>query len=303
MNQTHWTKQSNIKPWFDQPSALEKVNQLLTDRNIDSDQAELLIKWINNGYVVIKNCIPESKINELNNDLESSLKSNHPIENLVYLGMLDDQGQTCAFEHKNWIKLSEAERKNRIISSNFRIHDFGMQSQSAKDIFKNEKLIEACSLIFQKPAKPRSTINFYRGSAQLLHQDLAVFHIFPENYLIGAWIACEDIHVDSGPLSYCPGSHKEQLWSGFPNYPQTTLRTCTDKEHDDYHEWVQKTSEKYENKKFIAKKGDVLLWHALLFHGGSKINTPELTRKSFVIHYTVDGVDQTPHIKGPFRWS
>jgi ectoine hydroxylase-related dioxygenase (phytanoyl-CoA dioxygenase family) len=36
---------------------------------------------------------------------------------------------------------------------------------------------------------------------------------------------------------------------------------------------------------FHAKKGDVLIWHANLLHGGSPINNPLLTRKSMVAHY------------------
>jgi len=31
---------------------------------------------------------------------------------------------------------------------------------------------------------------------------------YPEGYLVGAWVAVEDIHPDSGPLVYYPGSHR-----------------------------------------------------------------------------------------------
>ena len=64
------------------------------------------------------------------------------------------------------------------------------------------------------------------GSEQALHQDMAVFHIYPHDYLIGAWIACEDIVRESGPLVFYPGSHRTPLFPGFTDYPQTNLRTA-----------------------------------------------------------------------------
>ena len=41
---------------------------------------------------------------------------------------------------------------------------------------------------------------------------------------------------------------------------------------------------------FHAKKGDILIWHANLLHGGSKINEANLTRKSMVAHYYAEDV-------------
>jgi ectoine hydroxylase len=41
----------------------------------------------------------------------------------------------------------------------------------------------------------------------------------------------------------------------------------------------------YEKKEFLAKKGDVFIWHANLVHGGAPIINKASTRKSMVIHY------------------
>ena len=37
--------------------------------------------------------------------------------------------------------------------------------------------------------------------------------------------------------------------------------------------------------RFLAKKGDVLIWSASLMHGGSPVESPIRTRKSLVTHY------------------
>jgi hypothetical protein len=44
---------------------------------------------------------------------------------------------------------------------------------------------------------------------------------------------------------------------------------------------------------FMAKKGDVLIWHADLMHGGVPIQDPRQTRKSLVAHFMPLGVMAT----------
>ena len=62
-----------------------------------------------------------------------------------------------------------------------------------------------------------------------------------------------------------------------------------------YENYTEKMEQKVkeagiEKVPFIAKKGDVLVWHANLLHGGSEVRNADLTRKSLVVHYFVDGV-------------
>jgi ectoine hydroxylase-related dioxygenase (phytanoyl-CoA dioxygenase family) len=61
-------------------------------------------------------------------------------------------------------------------------------------------------------------------------------------------------------------------------------------------------SERYERKVFLAKKGEVLLWRAMIIHGGSELANPKRTRRSFVIHYVPPGMDVSEQIVGPFNW-
>ena len=43
---------------------------------------------------------------------------------------------------------------------------------------------------------------------------------------------------------------------------------------------------------FIAKKGDVLLWHSRLMHRGSTPNDPDIQRRSCIAHYS--GITHRP---------
>lgn len=39
-------------------------------------------------------------------------------------------------------------------------------------------------------------------------------------------------------------------------------------------------------QQFLAKRGDVLLWHSGLIHRGSKANQPGMERRAIIAHYT-----------------
>ena len=43
---------------------------------------------------------------------------------------------------------------------------------------------------------------------------------------------------------------------------------------------------RHPRRTFLAKEGDVLIWHADLAHGGSRIRRRGTTRQSLVTHYT-----------------
>ena len=159
------------------------------------------------------------------------------------------------------------------------------------------------SLIYDRPSVATNDLYFEYGSTQTLHQDMAVFPIEPKSYLVGVWIAAEDIQPDSGPLVYYPGSHKEPMWEGFPDYPEQFLRTCSRDLHDQYHKnLAELANAKYQRQRFTAKKGDVLFWHGMLVHGGEQDRNKDITRKSLVLHSIPKGCDVTGRLKVPFNW-
>ena len=61
--------------------------------------------------------------------------------------------------------------------------------------------------------------------------------------------------------------------------------------HEKYEPRIQEILEesKIEPHYFHANKGDVLIWHANLIHGGSMRRDLELSRKALVCHFFVKG--------------
>jgi len=147
----------------------------------------------------------------------------------------------------------------------------------------NKKILDILEIIFKKKPIPFQTLNFYKGTEQKLHSDQIHFCSEPENLMCGVWIALEDITMEKGPLIYYPGSHKME----FMNMQKLNLKI------GDYPSYEKKIEEIIEKSDFkpkygLIKKGDVIIWHANLIHGGYK-RIDDLTRMSMVIHYFFEG--------------
>jgi ectoine hydroxylase-related dioxygenase (phytanoyl-CoA dioxygenase family) len=88
-------------------------------------------------------------------------------------------------------------------------------------------------------------------------------------------------------LFYYKGSHKLPylLNDDFENY--STRLKLGNKQYSDYEDMTDEilSQNQFEKEVFLPKKGDVLIWHANLIHGGAPVANPSLTRKSMVVHY------------------
>ena len=206
--------------------------------------------------------------------------------------------------HERMVAMDQDRRQRlRRSGASWRLMTFSRVSEPMRKVRLHPSVSRWLSLIYDRPSVATNDLYFEYGSTQALHQDMAVFPIVPNNYLVGVWIAAEDIQADSGPLVYYPGSHKEPMWEGFPDYPQQYLRTCSREQHDSYHKYLAELADaKYQRHRFLAKKGDVLFWHGMLVHGGELERNKDITRKSLVLHSIPAGCDVTSRLKGPFNW-
>ena len=160
-------------------------------------------------------------------------------------------------------------------------------SDTIRNITRDKRLTDLLSFILDKEVVPFQTINFIRGSNQRAHSDSIHMTTYPLGYLIAVWVALEDTNRDNGPLFYYPGSHRlpYMLNEDF-NEGATGLRLGR-KQYTDYEHRIETLirEKQLAQEVFLARKGDVLIWHANLIHGGMPVKDPALTRKSMVIHY------------------
>jgi phytanoyl-CoA hydroxylase len=299
----NWHNDSARIPWFDRPDALELLENRRRQENLTDADCELLTCWATEGYCVAHGIIAAELIDSMLMGLDDLWTADHSFDGLEFCDLrFGHDPPRPKIPHRDLLKLNPVERLQARTQSNWRTHSFQTYSAAANAIFHHSELTRLASLILSTAAVPQGSINFEYGSAQDAHQDTAVFHVFPANHIVGAWIACEDISSDCGPLMFYPQSHRESLFSKFDNYPQTNLRTATPAVAQAYHAHVKKLTSKYERQLFLPGKGDVFLWHGMMLHGGSEIKNPALTRKSCVIHYMPKGANVADRMVGPFNW-
>jgi ectoine hydroxylase-related dioxygenase (phytanoyl-CoA dioxygenase family) len=127
-----------------------------------------------------------------------------------------------------------------------------------------------------------NSLNFEYGSQQPFHFDTWYMPPVVEGKLVVSFIAFEDIDAGNGPLQYYPGSHlipPYRFSHGLLNAIPEEVPAC-------YRHVEAWTSERgIEPERFHCRAGDVFLWHAQLFHGGSPITEVGRTRRSLVTHY------------------
>jgi ectoine hydroxylase len=211
-----------------------------------------IISWSGNGYMILENLFSGDVCDKLNIEVDTLIKK----------GRID-------FNKSH--KLMFAHRKSAFV----------------KSVTENKLLKSLLEFILDKEVVPFQTINFLRGSEQRAHSDSIHMTTYPLGYLIAAWVALEDINPDNGPLFYFPGSHKFPfLLNNDFNEGETPL-TLGKRNYKDYEAVTEIILQQHplQKKEFYAKKGDILIWHANLIHGGSPILNSALTRKSMVIHY------------------
>jgi len=194
----------------------------------------------------------------------------------------------------------EAWRAGRI---DLRNQDAWRIDPNVKRIATNSRVLDILEKAYGRPAFAFQTLNFAVGSQQPAHSDSVHFSSSPDGFMCGVWLALEDIDADNGPLIYYPGSHR---WPHFGN------------EHLGINAWHQPKRGAHSGayrklwddmislkgakpERFTAKKGQAIIWHARLLHGGDKQNDPMRSRFSQVTHYYFRGCCYyTPQDSDPF---
>ncbi len=165
----------------------------------------------------------------------------------------------------------------------FAIHHSAPLSSIAND----PDLLELLRSLIGGDVQLFQSINFFKGSEQKTHSDSIHMTTYPTGGLLGIWIALEDIDLENGPLHYYPGSHKLPYYFNVDYDNEGTKYLLGEKDYSAYESMLEKKVKEnhMERKIFTAKKGDLLIWHANLLHGGEPHINKDKTRKSVVFHY------------------
>lgn len=171
---------------------------------------------------------------------------------------------------------------HEIATRRMKINDLYLDMVDVREIALSDRLASILQQLLEHPPALCNSLYFEKGSQQPPHVDSIYMTPTTANHLIAVWVALEDAHVDAGQLEYYPGSHKiEQMI--FSN----GTRHFVPDEMSKWHTYMDAQVAQHGLKKqgLSAKKGDVLIWHANLLHGGGPITDQARTRRSLVFHY------------------
>ncbi len=250
----------------------EKIFQA---KNVSAETREIARKLHKDGYAVLD--FPEPALDQLAANIVRSLDSSY-----------------------DW------DRWRKGTSPGLRVQDAWQNVPEVKSVACNPQILQLLSDLYGRRAFPFQTLNFPVGTQQHFHSDSAHFSSCPERFMVGVWLALEDIDRDNGPLVYYPGSHVLPVITNEHTGVNPDTRGDSHSHYTSYERAWEAIVDAQGLKPayFQAKKGQALIWAANLLHGGAPQNNLRRTRHSQVTHYYFEGCTYyTPLGSVPFLGS
>ncbi len=167
-----------------------------------------------------------------------------------------------------------------------RVQDAWSTNNDVRAIALNAGVLEILGKLYGRRPIPFQTLNFPVGTQQHYHSDSVHFSTIPERYMCGVWVALENIDEDNGPLVYFPGSHQWPIYTNEHIGKLLQKGDHSSSQHAFEDLWGKLVrAHNLTPKRFLAKKGQALIWLANLLHGGDKQKSAGRTRWSQVTHY------------------
>jgi ectoine hydroxylase len=241
-------------PWLDRPDAKTALSAHPDLSSFPEPTQKSLFGWIDDGYMILPKFFDLSAVDAINSSLDD----------------LIDRGEAS----------TNPRDRSRIMNPFLR-------SNEVSEALTNPELLRLLSFTLGKEVRLFQGMHFFAGSQQGAHSDFFHMSTEPIGYLIAIWIALEDVSPESGPVYYYPGSHKlPYLMSEDLEVRSGPLFVAKGKDEEYNRRLLAAVKEaRIEPVDFLAEKGDVLVWHANLVHGGNSIERRDATRRSLVAHY------------------
>lgn len=230
--------------------------------------------WDDNGFVLLKGFFSSEQIDQVNGLVDNLWKTRKKLGPEYVIDIFVES------EKERRVYFCDAPKDAR--HAPYKLNDLFLSSDQIRHTVAGKALEPILTEVLDGFPLICNTLSFEFGSQQEYHFDTFYMPSPTPNKMVASWIALEDATLENGPLSYYPGSHK------IPPYLFSNGRTIAiPEEMDDFRAYMKKEIEErgLEPETLLAEKGDVLVWHSQLFHGGSPIKDKSKTRKSLVTHY------------------
>ena len=259
--------------WVDRRDAHDVLERKRSNVEVTDADAEVLAKYIDDGYVVFPKATDESLIDEYLDFFESAW---------------DAPPDTIYMQWNRQVLSINREHYDDVT----KVSDVHSYFARAGELIFPAPVLRFMTQIYERPPVVFQTMTMRKGSQENLHIDTGPLTLTEPMTMAASWVALEDVQPLSGEFQFVPGTHR---------LPELLLYGTDKGHHGDYREYdkiLRTTLEMAEERglkteRFMAKKGDVLIWHADLMHGGAPIRDLTRTRKSLVAHFMPLGVMPT----------
>ena len=230
--------------------------------------------WEDRGFLLLKNFYSETQIGEVNQLVDQLWKGR------LALGPEYVIDTFVGTSQEKRIYFCDAPADAKIAP--YKLNDLFLSSELIRQTVAGDRLASVLAELLEGQPLVCNTLNFEFGSQQDYHFDTFYMPSPTKNKMIASWIALEPATLENGPLTYYPGSHKIE-----PYLFSNGKTLIVPDEMPSFREYISNEIVKYDLKAetLLADKGDVLIWHSQLFHGGSEIADKSQTRRSLVTHY------------------
>lgn len=228
--------------------------------------------WRRGGYLVLRGFFDADRIDAANRELDDLWATRRTAPTPLVIDVYGEE-----YSRKYFHDATDEDRQYV-----YKLDDVYLESELTRSLALDDRLTAILGTLIDGPPMICNSLHFERGSQQDLHFDTYYMPPPPDGRLVVTSICLEDVHPDAGPVVYVKGSHTLPPHIG-PRGDRTVvgqseLAVATAYAHANLD--VEGNSET-----FLGRKGDVLIWHEQLFHGGSPIIDRERTRRSLVTHY------------------
>ncbi len=264
--------------WLDQPDWIDVLGSKHRAGAIDDATAELLFRFARDGYVVLRGAIDEVTLAMINAAIDRAWSA--PPEGLL-VETFEPDGIM------RYVPPEAALRHGRTKMLDLYAHDPILRQAIA-----NAPSMRFLAALFAETPKAFQSLYFETGSQQAMHKDTAYVKIDANPLALAAtWLALEDIRPETGELEYYVGSHRAPhfLFAGGSKWMEAEPEA-----HPRFLESLHQDAASFGHRRerFLARAGDVLVWHADLAHGGSAVAPAaggagaRPSRRSLVTHFT-----------------
>jgi phytanoyl-CoA hydroxylase len=252
-------------PWYDEDKALAIIDKGVGDEWLKSK----VLDMVNKGYCVVENSVDIAQIDKAIASFQ-------------------------AWKTRNIEELKPFMRNELAIDRIINIHN---TLPDFTPLFTENKALAVQDYLFQKDTALYTSLFFEQGSTQGIHRDIPVFWTLPGCQYFGTWVALEATDAENGPLIVMAKGQK------IPKIDRAAIgkeffANANDIPPNNEEMWNRYQTEVRKRcaemglveEQVHVNKGDTIIWHPLLPHGGAPIVDWKRTRHSLVVHTTPHNV-------------